>query len=172
MQYQRTVAVGLLTVLSAAFLLAAPAAAQFDALANIDVYIDNNPPLTPIPTETDYIPNVVKSENGLASFEALKAQAVAARTFAYYKMNLQGSIGDGTNDQVYSGSGGNPQAIHYQAALATEGEILYVYDNLGPSTGDVLICSFYVAGAIPTGPFDPSEPSAIPNPWRLRPHKH
>ena len=28
----------------------------------------------------------------------------------------------------------------------------------------MLIASFYVAGAIPAGPFNPSDPSAIPNP--------
>ncbi|MCA9240251.1 MAG: SpoIID/LytB domain-containing protein, partial [Planctomycetales bacterium] len=111
-------------------------------------------------TETDYVPNVVFRENGLASFEALKAQAVAARTFAYYKMNLQGFINDGTSDQVYGGPNG-ALAIHRAAAAATEGEILYVENFSG---ADILIASFYVAGAIPTGPFNPADPSAIPNP--------
>lgn len=113
-----------------------------------------------VATETDYVPNVVLCENGLASFEALKAQAVAARTFAYYKMNLQGFINDGTGDQVYS-CAGSPLSIHQQAAAETEGELLYV-ENFGGT--DILIASFYVAGAIPTGPFNPASPSAIPNP--------
>ena len=134
------------------------ASAQFDARATINVTGSGN-----VPTETDYVPNVVFCENGLASFEALKAQAVAARTFAYYKMNLQGFINDGTSDQVYS-CNGSPSALHIAAARATEGEILYVRDNIGPSVGDVLIASFYVAGAIPSGPFDPSNPSARPAP--------
>ena len=95
-------------------------------------------------TESDYVPNVVKSENGLASFEALKAQAVAARTFAYYKMNLQGFINDGTSDQVYTGNGQPPRPIHYEATAATEGEILWVRDNIGVQA-DVLIAAFYVA---------------------------
>ncbi len=133
------------------------AQAQFAARPNIQVT-----GLGAIPTESNYVPNVVFCENGLASFEALKAQAVAARTFAYYKMNLQGFINDGTGDQVYS-CGGGPSPIHFAAAAATEGEILYVEDTIAPGFGDVLIASFYVAGAIPTGPFDPNSPSAIPN---------
>jgi hypothetical protein len=129
--------------------------AQFSARSVINVTGFGN-----VPTETNYIPNVVKSENGLASFEALKAQAVAARTFAYYKMNLQGFINDGTSDQVYS-SPGNPLPIHYAAAAATEGEILAINNFSG---NQILIASFYVAGAIPTGPFNAASPSAIPNP--------
>lgn len=133
-------------------------AAQFTARSTIQVTGSGA-----VPTETDYVPNVVFCENGLASFEALKAQAVAARTFAYYKMNLQGFIDDGTNDQVYSCSG-SASTIHRAAALATEGEILYVEDNIAPGFGNVLIASFYVAGAIPSGPFDSNDPSAVPNP--------
>lgn len=98
-------------------------------------------------TETDYVPNVVRSENGLASFEALKAQAVAARTFAYFQMQVSGSIDNGTNDQVYKTSASNsPSAIHLAAALATEGEVL-THPTL--NAGDVL-ASFYVAAGIPT----------------------
>lgn len=131
------------------------AVAQFDAIPTINVNGIGH-----VPTESDYVPNVVKSENGLASFEALKAQAVAARTFAYYKMNLQGSIADGTSDQVYTGNGSAPRQIHYDAAAATEGEILWVRDNIGAER-DVLIASFYVAGSIPTGPFDADNPGVI-----------
>lgn len=136
-------------------LLPVHAAAQFAALPTINVTGSGN-----VPSESDYVPNVVLCENGLASFEALKAQAVAARTFAYYKMNLQGFINDGTSDQVYS-CPGSPLPIHFQAAAETEGEILYV-ENFGGT--DILIASFYVAGAIPSGPYDPASPSAIPNP--------
>ncbi len=137
---------------------AASSHAQFTARPTINVTGFGH-----VPTESNYVPNVVFCENGLASFEALKAQAVAARTFAYYKMNLQGFINDGTGDQVYS-CNGSPSALHFAAAAATEGEILYVEDNLPPSLSDVLIASFYVAGAIPTGPFNPSDPGAVPNP--------
>ncbi len=132
-----------------------PAAAQFSARPTINVTGSGN-----VATETDYVPNVCHCENGAASFEALKAQAVAARTFAYYKMNLQGFINDGTSDQVYS-CAGSAGALQIAAAAATEGEILYVFDNIGPTTGDVLIASFYVAGAIPTGPFNAVNPGII-----------
>lgn len=140
---------------------AAVAQSEFDARSTILVNVDNNVALQrAVPTETDYVPNVVVSENGLASFEALKAQAVAARTFAYYKIDNSGVIGDGQNDQVYSGSG-SPRQIHFDAASATEGEILWVRDDIGTER-DVLIASFYVAGAIPTAPFDDADPSARP----------
>jgi len=144
-------------VLIATMAVGSPATAQFSAIDNINVTGSGL-----VPTESDYVPNVVKCENGLASFEALKAQAVAARTFAYYKMDLQGFINDGTGDQVYS-CAGSAGAIHHQAAQATEGEILWVRDNIG-SQNDVLIASFYVAGAIPSGPFDINSPGVIHDP--------
>src|SRR5688500_9486650 len=37
-------------------------------------------------TETDYIPRVIRCENGGANLEALKAQAIAARSVLYYNM--------------------------------------------------------------------------------------
>ena len=137
-------------------LLSSLAHAQFNALPTINVTGSGN-----VDTEGDYVPNVVKCENGLASFEALKAQAVAARTFAYYKMDLQGFINDGTSDQVYS-CAGSAGTIHHQAAQATEGEILWVRDNIG-SQNDVLIASFYVAGSIPDAnqAFDFNAPGVI-----------
>ncbi len=94
-----------------------------------------------IPTESDYLPHVVACENGSAPFEALKAQAVAARTFAYYKMDSSGILHDGTGDQVYTCSR-QPQQVHYDAVNATAGQVLR-YDS-------VTICSFFVAGAIPS----------------------
>lgn len=142
--------------LSLFFLFSSETHAQFDALPIISVTGSGN-----VDTEGDYVPNVVKCENGLASFEALKAQAVVARTFAYYKMNLQGFINDGTDDQVYS-CAGTAGVIHHQAAQATAGEILWVHDNIG-SQNDVLIASFYVAGAIPDAnrPFEINAPGEI-----------
>lgn len=135
----------------------ASAQSEFNALSIINVTGSGA-----VPTENDYVPNVVKSENGLASFEALKAQAVAARTFAYYKMDRQGFINDGTTDQAYSGPGAVRQ-IHLDATAATEGEILWVRDNIGAEK-DVLIASFYAAGSIPTGPFNPDNPGIISDP--------
>lgn len=129
--------------------------AQFTARSTINVTGWGD-----VPTESNYVPNVVFRENGLASFEALKAQAVAARTYAYYQMRNKGYLNDGTSDQVYGGPNG-ALPIHYAATAATEGEILYVENFSGT---DILIASFYVAGAIPTGPFNPADPSAVPNP--------
>ena len=146
-------------------LLAAEAGAQFDALSTINVTGFGN-----VPTETDYVPNVVKCENGLASFEALKAQAVAARTFAYYKMDLQGYINNGTSDQVYSNGGSGASQIHLDAAAATEGEILYVRDDYGGLQEDVLIAAFYVSGAIPSGPIDIDNPGIIVEAGDTDPH--
>lgn len=110
-----------------------------------------------IPCETDYIPNVVEAENGAAGFEALKAQAVAARTYLYYRLNGDVAVYDGTQDQVYSNVW-PPLARHYAAAATTEREIL----QYPTPTGWVTICGFYVSGAIPdattgTAPFGVAE---------------
>ncbi|MEM8866144.1 MAG: SpoIID/LytB domain-containing protein [Planctomycetota bacterium] len=152
----------LLTML-AVVILSPPAEGQteFNARPFITVDVNNNPAQrTDVPTESVYVPGVVASENGLASYEALKAQAVAARTFAYYILDLRtpSVIGDGQNDQVFSNIA--PRTIHRDASRATEGEILYIEDF---QLRDILIASFYVAGAIPSGPFNPADPSAIPN---------
>src|SRR5436305_5399258 len=61
-----------------------------------------------VPVEDNYIPNVIWRENGGASYQALKVQAVAARGYMYYKLSQTPnggkatSIRDGTADQVYS----------------------------------------------------------------------
>ncbi len=91
--------------------------------------------------ETDYLPHVVTCENGAADGEALKAQAVAARTYMYYKVATSGSVKDGTSDQVYT-CASQPSQKHYDAVKATSGQVL-VWSN-------VVICSFFVAGAKPT----------------------
>jgi hypothetical protein len=91
--------------------------------------------------ETDYLPHVVTCENGGADTEALKAQAISARTFMYYKIALSGSVKDGTSDQVYT-CGSQPAQKHYDAVAATAGQVL-VYSN-------IVICAFFVAGAKPT----------------------
>ncbi len=91
--------------------------------------------------ETDYLPHVVNCENGAASLEALKVQAVSARTFAYYKIATAGSVKDGTSDQVYS-CGSQPSQKHYDAVKATAGQVVM--------WSGVVICSFFVAGAKPS----------------------
>jgi len=94
-------------------------------------------------TEGDYLPHVITCENGGANLEALKAQAIAARSVAYYNMASAGSICDGQGCQVYS-CGAEPQAVHYQAVAETSG--LYLsYDA-------TLTYGFYVAGDTDTAP--------------------
>lgn len=87
--------------------------------------------------ETDYLPHVITCENGGANFEALKAQAIAARSVAYYAMYNDGQICDGQGCQVY-GCGADPQQVHYDAVAATAGQYL-AYNGW-------LTYGFYVAG--------------------------
>jgi hypothetical protein len=94
-----------------------------------------------IDVEEDYLPHVVNCENGGAGYEALRAQAVAARSYMFYKLESSGSIGDGTSDQVYS-CGREPRAEIYEAVRSTSGQVL-MYRGIA-------ICAFYVAGAIPS----------------------
>lgn len=91
-----------------------------------------------VDVETDYLPHVVQCENGGAPFESLKAQAVSARTYLYYKLETSGSIADGTGDQVYTCSR-PPTADAYRAVQETSGQFL--------SYQGTTICAFYVAGA-------------------------
>jgi len=93
--------------------------------------------------ETDYLPNVVMCENGGAPLEALKVQAIAARTFLYFKIETSGSIGDGQGDQVYS-CGKKPSALVLKAVAETSGLVL--------RHGGVTLASFYVAGGKGTPP--------------------
>jgi hypothetical protein len=51
--------------------------------------------------EDDYLPHVITCENGGANLQALKAQAIAARSVAYYSILTSGSICDGQGCQVY-----------------------------------------------------------------------
>lgn len=96
-----------------------------------------------VPTEDQYLANVVHCENGGAPFEALKAQAIAARTYLYYKMETSGSIADGTGDQVYS-CGAGPTAEQIKAVKDTAGQVLR-YKG-------VTVCAFYVAGGAASPP--------------------
>lgn len=103
--------------------------------------------------EEEYLPGVVACENGNAPPEALKAQAVQARTFLYYKIfvNGQTTIGNSQSDQVYSCSyrPNGPGPEHVAAVDATRGQYL--------TWEDTIIASFYVAAAIPPNP-DPDDP--------------
>jgi len=88
--------------------------------------------------ENDYLPHVVQCENGGAPFASLKAQAVAARSYLYYKLETAGAINDGQSDQVYSCAGA-PSAEQVLAVEETSGQVL-TYEG-------ETVCAFYVAGA-------------------------
>ena len=96
-----------------------------------------------VPVETDYLPHVVACENGAAGQAALEAQAIAARSYLYYKLDTTGSVGDGTGDQVYT-CNNQPLQQHYDAVDATSGLVL---QYMGTQ-----VAAFYVAGALQNSP--------------------
>jgi MYXO-CTERM domain-containing protein len=87
--------------------------------------------------ETEYLPQVIFCENNGANFEALKAQAIAARSVAYYNMETEGSICDSQGCQVFT-CNGVADDIHRQAVEETSGVYL-MYNS-------TLTYGFYVAG--------------------------
>ncbi len=87
--------------------------------------------------EDDYLPHVITCENGGANLEALKAQAIAARSVAYYAIASSGGICDGQGCQVYT-CGAAPSAKAKQAVKETAGQIL--------SHASMLTYGFYVSG--------------------------
>ena len=83
--------------------------------------------------ESEYLPNVVSCENGDASLAALKAQAVAARSYLYYRLDRDGAIGDSQRDQVYSCA--RPMSpLAHRAVAETSGQIL-AYRGRNPGRG-------------------------------------
>lgn len=91
-----------------------------------------------VDVETDYLPRVVTCENGAAGLEALEAQAVAARSYLYYKLDRDGEIADSPGDQVY-GCGREPTVLARAAVRATSGLVL--------TYRGVQVAGFHVAGA-------------------------
>jgi MYXO-CTERM domain-containing protein len=102
--------------------------------AHCDITVDGVGVLS---MEDEYLPRVIRCENGGANLEALKAQAIAARSVAYYAIETAGSICDSQGCQVY-GCAGDPEPIHYQAVMETSG--VYMMNN------GTLTYGFYVAG--------------------------
>lgn len=96
-----------------------------------------------VDVETDYLPHVVACENGAASFEALKVQAISARSYLYYRLNGTGDIDDGTGDQVYT-CGRPPTLEHMMAVAATSGQVLQYQGTQ--------VAAFYVAGSKQAAP--------------------
>lgn len=104
-----------------------------DAICSIDVKNKGNKAM-----ETEYLPNVLACEApGQAGLEMLKAQAIAARSYAYYHAIANGEICNGQGCQVFS-CGRTPTELHKQAVEETSGVILRYNENL--------TIGFYVAG--------------------------
>jgi hypothetical protein len=93
--------------------------------------------------EEEYLPRVVACENGAAAPAALEAQAIAARSYLYYRLDREGVIHDGARDQVLSCAQA-PTAAHREAVRATAHRVLY---HRGRQ-----IAGFFVAGAPAGGP--------------------
>lgn len=97
-----------------------------------------------VDVENDYIPNSIACENGNAPLEALKLQAIAARTYAKFVTEAERRpLEPSTRDQMYKCSYASPKAIHFQAARETAGQV-FTHNNK-------LIASFYVAGSLRSG---------------------
>ncbi|MCP4449270.1 MAG: hypothetical protein GY811_28650 [Myxococcales bacterium] len=91
-----------------------------------------------IEIESDYLPNVLACENETGGLESLKALAISARSYAYYKLSRGETVEDGVGDQVYS-CGRTPTALHRQAVDETSGITL--------SYRGKRVAAFFVAGA-------------------------
>ncbi|MBL4632537.1 MAG: hypothetical protein JKY56_01620 [Kofleriaceae bacterium] len=89
--------------------------------------------------ETDYLPNVLACENETGGLESLKAQAIAARSYLYYKLSRGEMLGNSEGDQVFS-CGREPNAVHRQAVTETSG-LVFRY------AGEY-VSGFYVAGSV------------------------
>jgi hypothetical protein len=125
----------LLTLLTACAVQPEPGSVSQPVTAHCEAMVQG---VGTIDVEGDYLPHVVSCENGAAAFEALKAQAVAARTYLYYRLDRSGSVADGTSDQVYS-CGREPREEHYEAVRQTEGIVLQYAERT--------IAGFFVAGS-------------------------
>lgn len=109
--------------------------------------------------ESEYLPHVVQCENGAAPPEALRAQAIAARTFLTYTLRVlhRTSLRDSQADQVMS-CGKEPNAAVIAAVAATKGQILIyngpVYNASLKKTirnQNIIIAGSFVAGSTRSG---------------------
>lgn len=94
--------------------------------------------------EEEYIPRVVTRENGNAAPEALKAQAVAARTYVLRAMRDDGALGTTSkplpNSERFQTFAASATDACREASRATRGEVLRF--------GGQLLLANYVAGAL------------------------
>jgi len=105
---------------------------------------------TTIAVEDVYLPGVVACENPAAPPAALRAQAIAARSFLYQVMAVEGKVKDSEFGQVFSckdpktGQPKLPRQEHLDAVAATSGQVL-MYKG-------TLVAGMYAAGALQEGP--------------------
>ena len=95
----------------------------------------------------DYVANVIACEAAPnSSPETLKAQAIAARTFAVFKLDVENrsQLVNSQGNQVYDCPYATAEAKHYAAARATAGQII--------TTNGLVSAGFYVAGVKTTSP--------------------
>lgn len=91
--------------------------------------------------EEDYLPKVLACENNNAPMESLKAQAIAARTYAVFITRAENRpIWPTTRDQAYI-CANQVEQRHIDAVNATRGQVL--------THNGRLTAAFYVAGATP-----------------------
>ena len=99
--------------------------------------------------EDVYLPRVVQCENSGAPPEALRAQAIAARTYLAYRTKGQSSpsIADGQSEQVFTCSS------NHSGAYVSEAVKQAVRDTVGQvvTHDGKVIAGFFVAGAKRTG---------------------
>ena len=125
----------------------------------------------------DYVIGVVAGEMPASfSMEALKAQAVASRTFAMYKMSINNDyvLSTTINDQVYltmeamRNKWGDDFLYYYNrvkdAVLATEGEILTFDGNIA-STYYFAISNGYTDDALTVFREDKDYLVSVESPW-------
>ncbi len=95
--------------------------------------------------ETEYLPKVIACENDAADWEAMLANVISARTYAYYiqyQERKDGELFDDIRDQTFNCK--NPVSETIRAAIrATSGQVLTYKGNL--------IAGFYVLGASVAG---------------------
>jgi hypothetical protein len=110
--------------------------APVDAVCTVEVRTGRDRVVVDV--EQEYLPRVIQCENGPADDEALKALAVAARSYLYYKVAHTGFLRDSTADQVF-GCQREPEPRHHAAVAATRREVLQYRGHQ--------VAGFYVAGA-------------------------
>lgn len=107
--------------------------------------------------ETDYLPHVLACATGAALPEALRAQAIAARSYLALRLETSGAIGV---DELDTGCGRVPGPQHLDASMSTAGSRLQWRQHL--------VAGFAVPGATPlagcvAGPTDPDPSGTEPD---------